>query len=93
MKTIEMITVTDEIANIIDNNVRLHPELPMTFIISDSCNKTNRMKTKAAKLQKVFAKMGAEVTVIGLGDDSHSYMDLLVEITDPVAGSLEKYLA
>lgn len=91
MKQIGLFNVNTRIAQIIDKNVTIHPTKPMTFLISDSNCKYNQMVSKMMELQKYFKKYGVKIKEVDYNGNGIECMKLVVEITDPLAGSIESY--
>lgn len=86
MQMLGHIKVSDKIYNLINNNVRVHPSKPMTFLVSDHYCKSNRIMTKATQIAEWAEKLGAEVKAIAWVD-----YRLEIEISDPVAAHIEKH--
>lgn len=90
MITIGRFEVSNTLGTMIANDLHLHEEKPYTFLLDNkglTWGIHYHTNNKITKIKKWAEKQGATVEVVGMESSQ-----VLVEISDPIANSLEKFL-
>lgn len=90
MMKIGRFEASNTLGTMVAENLHLHEEKPYTFLLDNkglTWGIHYQTTNKIEKIKKWAEKLGAVVTVVGMESSQ-----VLVEITDPVANSLEKFL-
>lgn len=90
MMTIGKFEVSDTLGKMLAEDLHVHEEKPYTFLLDNkglTLGIHYHTNNKIEKIKKWAEKAGAVVTVVGMESSQ-----VLIEITDPVANSLENFL-